>query len=131
MKRINKCQSWDEHYGCAISPMKRCDGCPDADWQQVQNDIGDITSITFEVESNEETVAFFLRKMKGLKSVEDAINERVRQLFDEYIGVEGEKADEAYDQVLKVFMIGYRCGWSDHYNLFNEKSDEDAGHREA
>lgn len=31
-KRINKCPSWDEHWGCAISPMKNCDSCANAEW---------------------------------------------------------------------------------------------------
>lgn len=31
-KRVNRCPSWDEHWGCAISPVKRCLGCPSADW---------------------------------------------------------------------------------------------------
>lgn len=31
-KKINRCHSWDEHWGCAISPMKNCSGCPNADW---------------------------------------------------------------------------------------------------
>lgn len=37
-KRINKCPSYDEHWGCAISPMKRCDGCPNADWQKADEE---------------------------------------------------------------------------------------------
>lgn len=32
-KRVNKCISWDEHWGCAISPMKKCNGCANADWR--------------------------------------------------------------------------------------------------
>lgn len=32
-KRVNKCPSWDEHWGCAISPMKNCSGCANADWR--------------------------------------------------------------------------------------------------
>ena len=31
-KRINKCPSWDAHWGCAISPMKNCSSCASADW---------------------------------------------------------------------------------------------------
>ena len=42
MKKINKCQSWDEHYGCAISPTKKCDSCPNAEWVKVRND-SDVT----------------------------------------------------------------------------------------
>ena len=40
-KRINKCMSWDEHWGCAISPMKRCESCGNADWHYEDNLIED------------------------------------------------------------------------------------------
>jgi hypothetical protein len=36
MKKINKCPSWDEIYGCGISPEKKCKGCEKADWQTVK-----------------------------------------------------------------------------------------------
>lgn len=31
-KRVNRCPSWDEHWGCAISPMKDCSSCGKAEW---------------------------------------------------------------------------------------------------
>lgn len=34
-KRVNLCQSYDEHWGCAISPMKQCSGCPNAEWKYI------------------------------------------------------------------------------------------------
>lgn len=37
-RRINKCPSWDEHLGCAKSPMKKCDSCTNADWHVEDND---------------------------------------------------------------------------------------------
>lgn len=36
MKRINNCPSWDEHWGCSISPMKNCASCANADWHYVE-----------------------------------------------------------------------------------------------
>lgn len=36
MKRVNKCPSWDEHWGCAISPMKNCNGCANAVWHNLK-----------------------------------------------------------------------------------------------
>lgn len=36
MKRVNKCPSWDECWGCAISPMKNCNSCANADWHNVK-----------------------------------------------------------------------------------------------
>lgn len=37
-KRVNKCPSYDKHWGCAISPMKNCSGCANADWHMEDND---------------------------------------------------------------------------------------------
>lgn len=31
-RRINKCPSWDPSWGCAISPLKSCISCANADW---------------------------------------------------------------------------------------------------
>lgn len=39
MKKINKCSSWSEGWGCSISPMKQCNGCPNADWHVVSEKI--------------------------------------------------------------------------------------------
>lgn len=78
------------------------------------------TSFSFDVKPDEETTAFFQRMENEFKEREEAFKERIRQLFDEHIGVGGEKADEAYNQVLQVFAIGYQCGWNDFYSL-NQK----------
>lgn len=78
-------------------------------------------STAFYMEVSEETKAFFERMDKEAKEREDAIRERIQQLFDEYIKVDGEKRDEAYCQIRQVFAIGYQLGWNDHYSLFNNK----------
>ena len=53
---------------------------------------------------------------------EEAYKERIRQLFDEHINIDGKAADEAYNQILQVFAIGYQCGWNDHYSLFTSQT---------
>ena len=79
-------------------------------------------SFTFDMEPNEEAKAFFERMNKEYKEREAAFKERIKQLFDEHIGVGGEKADEAYKQILQVFTIGYQCGWSDLYSLSKKEN---------
>ena len=74
-------------------------------------------SFTFDMKPDEESKAFFQRMLDEYKERDEAFKERIKQLFDEHIGVGGEKADEAYSQVLQVFAIGYQCGWNDLYSL--------------
>ncbi len=86
-----------------------------SDW----NNQGGI-SMSFKLEADERAVDFFNRTMNELQDFESAINARMKQLFDENIGVGGEKADEAYNQVLKVFMLGYGHGWNDRKALIDK-----------
>ncbi len=81
-------------------------------------------SMSFKVEPTEESVAFFQRMTQELKEREDAFKERIKQLFDEEIGVGGDKADEAYNQILQVFAIGYQHGWNDLYSLHKDKENK-------
>jgi hypothetical protein len=74
-------------------------------------------TLTFQVEASEEMKAFFDRMLKESKEKEEAYKERIRQLFNEHINIDGKAADEAYNQILQVFAIGYQCGWNDHYSL--------------
>lgn len=78
-------------------------------------------TLSFKVEPNEEANAFFERMQKELAEHEEAFKKRIRQLFDEEIGVRGDKADEAYKQILQVFAIGYQHGWNDLYSLHKVK----------
>lgn len=80
------------------------------------NDKKNLTS-SFKVEPNEEAKAFFERMQKELTDSEEAFKKRIKQLFDEEIEVGGDKADEAYKQILQVFAIGYQHGWNDLYSL--------------
>ena len=78
-------------------------------------------TLTFEMQPNEQMADFVNRMNEQMKKREEAMIERIKQLFDEHIKVGGEKKDEAYCQILQIFSIGYQCGWNDHYQLFKEK----------
>lgn len=75
------------------------------------------TTLSFRMETNEDGKAYFDRMLREMKDQETAIRERIEQLFDEYIQIDGEKRDEAYQKVLKVFAIGYQLGWNDQYSI--------------
>ena len=76
------------------------------------------TTLSFRMEVNEEGKAYFDRMLKEMKDKETAIRERIEQLFGEYVTIDGEKKDEACQDLLKLFAIGYQLGWNDHYSLF-------------
>lgn len=82
-------------------------------------------SMSFDLKADEETVDFFKRQMKELEDFEKVIKARMKQLFDENIGVGGEKAGEAYNQVLRVFMMGYGHGWNDRKAIDDERKKEE------
>ena len=75
------------------------------------------TTLSFRIDTNEEGKAYFDRMLRDMKDQETAIRERIEQLFGEYIQIGGEKRDEAYQQVLQVFAIGYQLGWNDQYSI--------------
>lgn len=75
------------------------------------------TTLSFRMDTNEEGKAYFDRMLREMKDKETAIRERIEQLFGEYVQIGGEKRDEAYQQVLKVFAIGYQLGWNDQYSI--------------
>lgn len=83
-----------------------------SDWNDKKN-----YSMSFKMEADETMFNFLNRTIEELKDFEHVMNARIKQLFDENIGVGGEKKDDAYDQVLKVFMIGYGHGWNDRKAL--------------
>ena len=88
------------------------------EWNDKEN-----LTLSFRVEPSEEAKAFFERMQKELTEREEAFKKRIKQLFDEKIGVGGDKADEVYNQILQVFTIGYQCGWNDLYSLHQTKED--------
>lgn len=74
-------------------------------------------TISFKMEVGEETKDFFNRMIQEEKEREEAFRERIQQLFDENIQVDGVERDAAYRQILQVFAIGYQLGWRDHYEI--------------
>ena len=78
-------------------------------------------SVSFDMQENEEAMVFFQRMQEELKSQTEAFKRRIESLFNEYVGIGGEKRDEAYSQLLTLFSIGYRLGWNDLQNLNKEK----------
>ena len=75
------------------------------------------TTLSFRMDTNEEGKAYFDRMLREMKDKETAIRERIEQLFGEYVQIGGEKRDEAYKLVLKVFATGYQLGWNDQYSI--------------
>lgn len=76
------------------------------------------TTLSFRMEVNEEGKAYFERMLKEMKDKENAIRERIEHLFGEYVIIGGgEKKDEAYQDLLRLFAIGYQLGWNDRHSL--------------
>lgn len=78
-------------------------------------------TITFDMQVDESMEDFVTKMQAELKDREEAFRKRIEQLFDEYIKIDGEKKDEAYNQILQIFAIGYQHGWNDHYSLSAKK----------
>lgn len=75
-------------------------------------------SMMFDIPCDEQTAEFFKRMYDEHVAQEQAATNRIRQLFDEFIGVVDKTTDQnAYAQVLKVFSIGYQLGWNDQHNI--------------
>ena len=71
-------------------------------------------TISFDIPVDEKAVDFFKRMQEEMMDNEKAIRARIKQLFDEFIGVEDRTtAQKAYQQVMTVFGIGYQLGWND------------------
>ena len=51
---------------------------------------------------------------------EKAIEERIENLFNTHVKVDGIEKDAAYQQLLKLFSIGYQCGWNDYKSIIDE-----------
>lgn len=78
-------------------------------------------SVTFQMEVDEDAKAFFERTLKEHESLEKAAKERIRQLFDEYVSLDGKEKDKAFFQLLHLFSIGYQLGWNDCHRINEEK----------
>jgi len=80
-------------------------------------------TFSFNVEPSEEIKDFALRMLSEHKEFEEAVRNRIKQLFDEHVIVEGELAEAGYIDVLNVFAVGYQLGWNDH-SEFRNKQDK-------
>lgn len=78
------------------------------------------STISFDLECNEDTIAFLRRQFKKSREIEEAIHERITQLFDEFVDVGGHRKSDGYKELLKLFAIGYQLGWNDLYNINKE-----------
>ena len=85
-----------------------------AEWNDTKN-----MSLTFGVKADENMKDFVDRMYRENVDREEAFKRRIKQLFDEYIEVGGEKKDEAYQQILSVFGCGYQNGWADFKSLYD------------
>lgn len=52
---------------------------------------------------------------------EKAIEERIENLFNTHVKVDGVEKDAAYQQLLQLFSIGYQCGWNDYKSIIDER----------
>lgn len=82
-------------------------------------------TMTFDMRVDETMEDFVMQMQAEMKDREEAFRERIKQLFDEYIKIDGETPSEAYNQILQIFAIGYQNGWNDHYSLFNDTQKND------
>lgn len=76
-------------------------------------------SVTFQMEADEKAKEFFERMEKEHKDLEAAAKKRIRQLFDEFVALEGKAKDEE-GKLLQLFAIGYQLGWNDCHIVHEE-----------
>lgn len=77
-------------------------------------------SVTFQMEADEKAKEFFERMIKEHKDLEAAANERITQLFHEFVTLEG-PAKFAYEKLFWLFSVGYQLGWNDCHRINEEK----------
>ena len=83
-------------------------------------------SISSKASADENARDFFNRMAEEQKEQDEAMSERIIQLFDEFFEVStNNKKNIAY--LKQVFAIGYALGWSDYYNLFNNAETQEGG----
>ena len=71
-------------------------------------------TISFDITCDENTMDFFKRMQEEHVETQKAIQQRIKQLLDEFVDVVDKTTEQkAYDQVLKIFSIGYQLGWND------------------
>ena len=78
-------------------------------------------SISFNhTEDAESVIETFGKLMEDFDTFEAAMEERIKHLFKTHVTVSGPEKDAAYQQLLKLFSIGYQCGWNDYKSLSDE-----------
>lgn len=73
--------------------------------------------VCFELPVNEHTIAFFKRMHNEHVELEQAFMNRIKQLFDEHIEIGGEDGGKAYNDLIRLFALGYRLGWNEMKNV--------------
>lgn len=81
-------------------------------------------SMSFELKVDDKDgklLDFFKRLQDKHIAFEKAIiGARIEYLFNTHVKVDGEEKDAAYQQLLKLFSIGYQCGWNDYKSIIDE-----------
>lgn len=81
-------------------------------------------SMSFDLTVDAESVLkTFNKLMEDFGTFEAAIEERVKHLFKTHVTVSGPEKDAAYQQLLKLFSIGYQCGWNDYKSIIDEMKE--------
>lgn len=83
-------------------------------------------SISSKASADEKARDFFNRMVEEQKEQDEAISERIVQLFDEFFEVSTNNKKNI-DCLKQVFAIGYELGWNDYYNLFDNAETQEGG----
>lgn len=89
-----------------------------ADWN---NNNPKTISMSFSVETEEETVDFFKRLKNDLESNKEILEKRIEQLFDEFVLLDPKAPQDVRERLFRIFCSGYQLGWNDHQELAREK----------
>lgn len=68
----------------------------------------------------ESVIETFGKLMEDFGTFEAAVEERVKHLLKTHVTVSAPENDAAYQKLLKLFSLGYQCGWKDCKNFFDE-----------
>ena len=87
----------------------------------MENDNWKNPSMSFNLKVDEKNVPeTFNKLMEDFDTFEAAMEERIKHLFKTHVTVSGPEKDAAYQQLLKLFSIGYQCGWNDYKSIIDE-----------
>ena len=77
-------------------------------------------SVSFDLPVDEKMKEFIDKMDKEHKEIEDVFTARIKRLFEQYVGLDGE-ANRLHDKLLVLFSLGYQFGWNDHINSLIDK----------